>query len=171
MTSHIKRIIITAASAAALLMGAAAPAAAQIAVLPQVTSVNASDLVQDIPRGVPGVTSVWATLSAIRSFALGQGLHTGAPTLTTTTSVCGGTTAAVNGTDVSGQVAEGTTASTSCVITFATPFLTAPECFVSLNNVADTALKCAATTTAATVTQTSASSNVLNYLIVGLPGG
>ena len=41
----------------------------------------------------------------------------------------------------------------------------------SINNVADSSLKCATSTTALTVTQTSASSNVLNYLIVGLPGG
>lgn len=154
------------------MLGLAGVAVAQIVTLPQVSAISSTDLFQDIQRGVPTSTTIYASAAQLRSWVLGQGLHTAAPTLTTSTSVCGGSTAAfTGGTDVSGQVAEGTTASTSCVITFATPFVSAPECFVSLNNVADTALKCATTTTAMTVTQTSASSNVLNYLVVGLPGG
>lgn len=146
-------------------------ATAQV-VLPKVTVINPTDLFQDLPNGQTQPTNIYATAAQLRSWVIGQGIHTSAPTLTTTTSVCGGSTAVLtSGTDTSGQIAEGTTASTSCVITFAVPYLTAPECFTSLNNVADTALKCATTTTTATITQTSASSNVLNYLIVGLAGG
>jgi hypothetical protein len=140
---------------------------------PLVSTLNPGDSTQIQPNNAAAPTNVYATMTQMRATLLGQGGgHTGAPTLTTSTSVCGGSTAALTGgTDVSGQVAEGTTASTSCVITFAKAFASAPECFVSLNNVADTALKCSTSTTALTVTQTSASSNVLNYLILGLPGG
>lgn len=148
-------------------------AVAQITILPTVTSIAAGDLFQDLPGGVAKQTSVYASALQVRAFMLGQNsAQNAAPTLTTSTSVCGGSTAVLTGgTGVSGQVAEGTTASTSCVITFPVAYITAPECFVSLNNVADTALKCSTSTTALTVTQTSASSNVLNYLLVGLPGG
>lgn len=147
-------------------------AVAQIVTPPQVQTVNPADLFQDIPNGVSATTNVYASALQLRAWMLGQSSAQNAvPVLTTTTSVCGGSTATVKGTGVSGQVAEGTTASTSCVITFPVAYVTAPECFVSINNVADTALKCATSTTALTVTQTSASSNVLNYLIVGLPGG
>jgi hypothetical protein len=140
--------------------------------LPTVASVNPTDLIPDVVNGQPGAAWNFETALQNRSFVLGQNSqHLAAPTLTTTTSVCGGTGATVKGTDLSGQVAEASSASTSCVITFATAFATAPECFVSINNVSDSSLKCSTTTTAMTVTQTSASSNVLNYLVVGLPGG
>jgi hypothetical protein len=154
---------------------AAGLAYAQVTTLPGVSFINPTDLFQDVPNGVAGTTSVYATGTQLRTFVLSQGggvSHTGAPALTTSGSTCGGSTAALTGgSDVSGQVAEGSSASTSCVITFSKAFVTAPECFVSLNNVADGSLKCATSTTALTVTQTSASSNVLNYLVVGLPGG
>lgn len=165
----LKTTILLAGAALAVALGCGAQA--QIVTLPQVSTINSTDLFQDIPTGNAGSLNVYASMANIRSWVLGQGIHTTAPTLTTTTSICGGSAATVNGTDLSGVVTEAASASTSCVITFATPFITAPECFVSLNNVADTALKCATTTTAATVTQTSASSNVLNYLIVAQPGG
>lgn len=140
---------------------------------PLAATVSPGDTVQVLPGNIVYSTNVYATLTQMRATLLAQGSgHTGTPTLTTSTSICGGSTAVfTGGTDVSGQIAEGSSASTSCVITFAKAFTAAPECFVSINNVADTALKCATSTTAATVTQTSASSNVLNYLILGLPGG
>lgn len=163
-----KKLGLIGASLAVLALAGAAQA--QVT-LPTVTQINPGDLIQDIPNGFPQYTNIYASAAQVRSWMLAQGIHTGTPVPTVTTSVCGGSTAAISGTDVSGQVAEGTTASTSCVITFAKAFATAPECFVSLNNVADTALKCATTTTTLTVTQTSAPSNVLNYLVVGLPGG
>lgn len=140
--------------------------------LPYVQAINIGDAFQDVVNGNPLVGNVYATAAQLRSYILGQNSqHLATPTPTVSTSICGGSAATVNGTDLSGQVTEGATASTSCVLTFATPFITAPECFVSLNNVADTALKCATSTTALTVTQTSASSHLMNYLVVGLPGG
>jgi len=158
--------------AAAFLAGGVA--FAQLVAVPTVGSIFTNDAFQDIPRGTTASTNVYATATQVRSWVFSQNSQhlATAPTLTTTTSICGGSTAVLtSGNDYQGQVAEGSTASTSCVITFATPYLTAPECFVSLNNVADTALRCSTTTTALTVTQTSAASNVLNYLIVGLAGG
>lgn len=159
-------------AASALALSVAGIGVAQIVTPVTVPSMTAADLFSDIYNGQSAPTNVYATILQMRSFVLGQNSqHLAAPTPTTTTSICGGSTATISGTDTSGQVTEGSTASTSCVVTFAKAFVTAPECFVSLNNVADTALKCATTTTTLTVTQTSASSNVLNYLVVGLPGG
>lgn len=170
MKASIKKIGLLCGAVGALAFGGLA--IAQIVTPPQVPQMTSSDVFQDIYNGQSASTNVYASISQIRSYILGQGSqHLAAPVATVTTSVCGGTGAAVTGTDTSGQVAEAASASTSCVLTFATPFAKAPECFVSLNNVADTALKCSTTTTALTVTQTSASSNVLNYLVVGLPGG
>ena len=148
-------------------------AVAQITTAPLVAAVSSNDAFLDIPNGQVASTNYYASATQLRAFMLGQNSGQNAfPTLTTTTSICGGSTAVLTGgTGVSGQVAEGTTASTSCVITFPVAYKTAPECFVSLNGVADTALKCSTSTTALTVTQTSASSNVLNYLVIGLPGG
>jgi hypothetical protein len=148
-------------------------ALAQLVTPTAIGSVASNDLFQDIPRGLSAATNVYASASQLRSWFFSQNSqHTGTPALTTSTSICGGSTAALtSGNDYTGQVAEGSSASTSCVITFATPYVTAPECYVSLNGVADTALKCSASTTALTITQTSASSNVLNYLVIGLSGG
>jgi hypothetical protein len=151
---------------------APALAIAQPVTPPQVVSITTGDLIQDIPNGVVYPTNYYASVLQLRSFVLGQNsTHLSAPTLTTSTSICGGSAATVSGTDTSGQITQGSTASTSCVVTFAKAFTTAPECFVSINNVADTALKCSTSTTALTITQTSASSNVTNYLVIGLPGG
>jgi hypothetical protein len=156
---------------AALLFGAGL-AFAQITTAPLVSGVNSADAFLDIPYGNAASTTYYASALQLRAFMLGQnGGQNAVPTLTTSTSVCGGSTATVKGTGVSGQVTEGSTASTSCVVTFPVAYVTAPECFVSLNNTADGSLKCSTTTTAMTVTQTSASSNVMNYLVIGLPGG
>lgn len=157
---------------AAALVALCGAALAQIVSPPQVASINGTDLFQDISRGVSTTTNYYATALQLRAFMLGQNSAQNAvPVLTTSGSTCGGSSATVSGTGVSGQVTEGSSASTSCVITFPVAYVTAPECFVSINNVADGSLKCATSTTALTVTQTSASSNVLNYLLVGVPGG
>ena len=173
MTSEaLRKILVSAAAAAALMLGAAPLASAQTITPPQVTSIGATDLFQDIPNGQPATTNVYASALNLRSYMVGQAAgHTAAPTLTVSTSICGGSAATVLGTDLSGQITQGSTASTSCVVTFAKAFVTAPECFVSINNVVDTSLKCSTSTTALTITQTSAASNVTNYLVVGLPGG
>lgn len=138
---------------------------------PHVSAVSPTDLFQDIAKGQPSTTNVYATAPQVRSYVLGQSNHLTAPTLTTSTTVCGGSTATVSGTDTSGQIAEGSSASTSCVVTFATAFVTAPECFVSIDNVTDSSLKCATSTTALTITKSSAASEKINYLILGLSGG
>ena len=153
-------------------MAIASIAAAQLVTGPLVTSIGSTDALLDIPNDTVASTTVYASVNQVRSYMLAQNsTHTTAPTLTTSGSTCGGSTATVSGADTSGIVTEGSSASTSCVITFAKAFVTAPECFVSINNVADASLKCATSTTALTVTQTSASSNVLIYLVVGVAGG
>lgn len=153
-------------------LGIGGLAVAQIVSPTLVSTMYPGDLIKDIPEGVAASTNVYASILQVRSMVLGQNSqHLTAPTLTTTGSGCGGSAASVNGTDTSGQIAQGSTASTSCVVTFAKAYATAPECFVSINNVADSALKCSTTTTAMTITQTSAASNVTNYLVVGLAGG
>lgn len=161
------------AGVAALTLGSlCARAEAQVTVLPQVPAIVAGDLFQDIQNGVAKSTNVYASSLQLRSYMIGQSAgHTGVPTLTTSTTVCGGAAGTVNGTDVSGQITQGSSASTSCVVTFATPFVTAPECFVSINNVADTVLKCATSTTALTITSGSQTAQLINYQVVGLPGG
>lgn len=139
---------------------------------PQVQSVNPGDLFQDIPNGIPSAQNLYISLTNLRAAVLGLNIgHAGTPTLTTSTSVCGGSTATILGTDFGGAITQGSTASTSCVLTFAQAYATAPACVGSINNVADTAFKLATTTTAITFTQTSASSNVTNYICTALPGG
>lgn len=157
---------------ASLALACGGLAVAQIVTVPTVSSIGSTDAFHELPNGQTASTNVYASAAQLKSWILGQNSqHLTAPTLTTSTTVCGGSTATVSGTDTSGQVAEGSSASTSCVITFAKAFVTAPECFVSIDNLTDSALKCHATTTTLTVTQSSASSNVLNYLVVGLAGG
>ncbi len=145
--------------------------AAQVT-LPTVSSVGRTDVIPIIPNGFPTAQGVYETTLQQRSFSFGQNSqHLTAPTLTTSTTICGGSTATVSGTDVQGQIAEGSSASTSCVVTFATAFATAPGCIVTIDNVADTSLKCAASTTALTITKSSAASEKINYLVLGLAGG
>lgn len=165
-----KRIV--SAALAVLAVGSLGALAYAQVTLPTVAQVNSTDLFNDVVNGFPTSQQKFATSLQLRSFALAQNSqHLTAPTLTTSGSTCGGSTATVSGTDTSGQVAEGTSASTSCVITFANAYTTAPECFVSIDNVADTSLKCATSTTALTITKSSAASEKINYLLVGLAGG
>lgn len=171
MTSEaLRKILLAGAALAALSFGGMAQA--QIVNPPKVPSMTSADLFQDIPSGVEASTNYYASILQMRSYVLGQGSqHLTAPTLTTTTTICGGSTATVNGTDTSGQIAEGSSASTSCVVTFATAFVTAPSCYVSIDNVTDASLKCSTSTTALTITKSSAASEKINYLTLGLPGG
>jgi hypothetical protein len=90
---------------------------------------------------------------------------TTAPALTS----CG-TTPAITGTDLAGIVTMGTTA-TGCVITFNTPFATAPVCVVTW---IATPLASQSYVTAAasiTLTQTSTSNNKAQYVCVAQAGG
>lgn len=86
---------------------------------------------------------------------------TTAPALTS----CG-TTPAIVGTDMAGTVTMGTTA-TGCVITFNVPFATAPVCVVTWIATPLASQSYTTSTTAITLTQTSASNNVAKYVCIG----
>lgn len=80
-----------------------------------------------------------------------------APALT----VCG-TTPAISGNDIDGEVTMGTGSPTGCVITFASAYAAAPKCVVTWQaNLA--AMGYTISTTAITLTQTGTSSNKVNY--------
>jgi hypothetical protein len=80
-----------------------------------------------------------------------------------TACVTGGSPKVV-GTDFSGTITAGSTASTSCVITFATAFVTAPNCVVGWASGPLAAMSWTESTTALTITQTSNASSVINYI-------
>lgn len=86
---------------------------------------------------------------------------TTAPALTS----CG-TTPAIVGTDMAGTVTMGTTA-TGCVITFNVPYATAPVCVVTWIATPLASQSYTTSTTAITLTQTSASNNVAKYICFG----
>lgn len=111
---------------------------------------------------------------ALAAFNLGfdgkiiaQGSGT-APALTS----CG-TTPAIVGTDVAGTVTMGTTA-TGCVITFNVPYAAAatpPHCLVTWIATPLASQSYTTSNAAITLTQTSASNNVVKYFCVAQPGG
>jgi len=92
----------------------------------------------------------------------------GAPPPTVTGSTCGTTATSITGTDFVGTVTIGTSATTSCVITFGTAFTTAPTCLLTPKSAILAALSYAATTTALTITQTSTANNTISYLCSSL---
>lgn len=77
--------------------------------------------------------------------------------------ITGGTPTLV-GTDLSGVITGGTTASTSCVVTFGTAFQTAPNCVVSWQTGPLAAMSWTTSTTALTITQTSNASSKIAYI-------
>ena len=74
-----------------------------------------------------------------------------------------GGTPGIVGTDFSGVITGGTTASTSCVVTFGTAFQTAPNCVVSWQTGPLAAMSWTTSTTALTITQTSNASSKIAY--------
>lgn len=72
----------------------------------------------------------------------------------------------LTGTDFMGTIVAGTTASTSCVVTFGTAFQTAPNCNVTWKTGPLAAMSWAVTTTALTITQTSNASSQIVYTCV-----
>lgn len=68
------------------------------------------------------------------------------------------------GTDLSGVITGGTTASTSCVVTFGSAFQTAPNCVVSWQTGPLAAMSWTTSTTALTITQTSNASSKIAYI-------
>lgn len=92
----------------------------------------------------------------------------GSPAPTVTGSTCGTTAPAITGTDFAGTVTVGSSATTSCVVTFGTAFVTAPTCVVSPKSTILAAFSFATSTTALTVTQTSTASNTFTYICSSL---
>lgn len=68
------------------------------------------------------------------------------------------------GTDFAGLITGGTTASTSCVVTFGTAFITAPNCVVTWQTGPLAAMSWTTSTTALTITQTSNASSKISYV-------
>lgn len=68
------------------------------------------------------------------------------------------------GTDFAGLITAGTTASTSCVVTFGTAFQTAPNCVVTWQTGPLAAMSWTTSTTALTITQTSNASSKISYV-------
>jgi hypothetical protein len=77
-----------------------------------------------------------------------------------------GTSPSIVGTDFSGKVTTGSGATTSCVVTFGTAFLTAPACLVSADSTTalTAALRGVSTTTTLTVTYASSTSGLFDYI-------
>jgi hypothetical protein len=88
----------------------------------------------------------------------------GGPPPTVTGATCGTTAPSVTGTDFAGLITVGTSATTSCVLTFGTAFVTAPVCLLTPKSAILAALSYATSTTALTITQTSTASNTIAYL-------
>jgi hypothetical protein len=89
-----------------------------------------------------------------------------APALTS----CGTGSPSISGTDTSGTVTMGTSA-TGCVITFNVAYTAAPTCTVTWRATPLASQSYTVSTTAITTTQTSTSSNLLDYICVGKSGG
>ena len=78
----------------------------------------------------------------------------------------------IAGTDSAFVLTGGSTASTSCVATFPTAYLTRPVCTVASETAPGTTTPSyAVSTTAVTITQASGSSNVYDVVCVAQPGG
>lgn len=92
----------------------------------------------------------------------------GAPAPSVVGATCGTTAPAVTGTDFAGTVTVGSSAATSCVVTFGTAFAVAPTCVVSPKSAILAAFSFATSTTALTITQTSTASNTFTYICSSL---
>lgn len=79
-----------------------------------------------------------------------------------------GTTPAISGSDFAGTVTMGTGAPTGCVITFAAAKAAAPHCVVTWRATPLASQSYTISTTAITLTQTATSSNLVDYICVGM---
>lgn len=86
------------------------------------------------------------------------------PAPSVTGSTCGTTAPSVVGTDFAGVITVGTSATTSCVLTFGTAFGAAPVCVLTPKSAILAALSYSTSTTALTITQTSTASNTIAYI-------
>ncbi len=93
-------------------------------------------------------------------------IQTTAPALTS----CGGGSPAIVGTDTAGTVTMGTTA-TGCVITFNVAYAAAPHCVVTWRATPLLSQSYTVSTAAITLTQTSTSGDLIDYVCIGVAGG
>lgn len=82
-----------------------------------------------------------------------------------------GTTPAISGSDVAGLVTMGTVTPTGCVITFNTPYVSAPYCTVTWQATPLASQSYTVTNAAITLVQTATSSNKINYQCTAQSGG
>ena len=89
-----------------------------------------------------------------------------APALTS----CGTGSPSIVGTDTAGTITTGTNA-TGCIITFNVAYVAAPHCVVTWQTTPAASQSYTISTTAITLTQTSASGRLVNYVCIGRSGG
>ena len=124
-------------------------------------TINQSVQLTQDPRGVIGVdTNGNVYLQSNKHFLSSPNA---APPPVLSACVTGGSPT-LTGTDFSGTIVSGTTASTSCVVTFGTAFVTAPRCVVTWQSGPLVAMSWTTSTTALTITQTSTASVTIDYV-------
>lgn len=157
------------AFSAALAVGA--PAWAQPAIVaPQVAQVLPGDLFQDLPNGVIYGTNYYVSAAKLQGWLLGGNIIRSTEKPVLTACITGGGTIA--GADNAFVLTGGSTASTSCVATFPTAYVTRPVCSVTSETAyGTTTASYAVSTTAITITQASGSSNVYDVICMAQPGG
>lgn len=134
---------------------------------------------QPLLSGGGGATAMnWGSVTGSGSFVLGTAPTISAPVISGHPTVSGsapalsscGTSPAIVGSDLAGEVTMGTGTPTGCVITFAAAFTAAPFCVVTWQaNLAS--MQYAVSTTAITLTQTATNSNKVNYHCIARSGG
>jgi hypothetical protein len=137
----------------------AAAALALVAGLAWAQNITGSLQQSQDPRGIVGV-------DAAGNIYFQQGGHilsSGGTAPVLSACVTGGSPKIV-GTDFAGTITAGTTASTSCVVTFGHAFVTAPNCVVTWNTGPLAAMSWTTSTTALTITQTSNASSGISYM-------
>jgi hypothetical protein len=158
------------ALAAAALLALSAPALAQPVQAPIVSAINPTDAFLDQPNGYGTTTDVFATAKQLQGFVLGGNVVRSAEKPVLTGCITGGGTIA--GSDNAFILTGGSSASTSCVATFPTAYVSTPVCSVTSQTAyATTTPSYTVSTTAVTITQSSQSSEVYDVICVAQPGG
>lgn len=155
----------------AMLLGAAGSNYAGIAILQGTAffdaNVNCTALTFNTENAA--VPIVFSTANTQRLKIMGSSNHL-APNGTAPALTSCGTTPAISGSDVGGEVTMGTGAPTGCVITFNVAYAAAPYCVVTWQtNIAS--MQYTVSTTAITLVQTGTSSNKVNYHCLAQSGG
>lgn len=164
-----KSRLLLSVSVGALLAASLGFAVAQSISLPYRSNGADTDAFQDVPGGQPNAQSQYLTGTVLRSYIFGSNsLHTGAPVLTG----CSGGSGTIVGTDYAFILTGGTTATTSCVATFAVAFNSTPVCSVTSQTApATTTPSYTVSTTAVTITQASNASEVYDVTCIARAGG